>query len=190
VPIDRAWTTPAMLSTVSANAPRAAARISMEPPSAWIRPSCSSRFFASVRVGLEEEQAVALDVDRDRVRRDHADAAAVGDDVAGVADARPGQDDGAARRRDRAFVAHFAALRRAPGIDRGEAVAAGEEVAVGERQGRRDEPADIDPGVRAEHDAVRVDEENLPVADISPEDVRRVVAGDAVERDRARSRAG
>ena len=60
--------------------------------------------------GLEEQQAVALDVDRDGVRRDHADPAAVGDDRAGVGDARPGQDHGAAGRRDRAFVAHLAAL--------------------------------------------------------------------------------
>ena len=48
VPIVFAWTMPLMLSTVSAKAPRAAARISIEPPSAWIRPSCCSRFFASV----------------------------------------------------------------------------------------------------------------------------------------------
>ena len=63
--------------------------------------------------GLEEQQAVALDVDRDGVGRDQADPAAVGDDRAGVGDARPGQDHGAAGRRDRAFVAHLAALRRA-----------------------------------------------------------------------------
>ena len=37
-----------MFSTVSAKAPRAAARNSTLPPSAWMRPSCASRLLASV----------------------------------------------------------------------------------------------------------------------------------------------
>ena len=94
-----------------------------------------------------------------------------------------GQGDRAARRRDRAFVAHLAALRRRAGLDRGEAVAAGEEVAVGDRQARG-RPARRHRRARWRRSTTPygLTRKIFPFDRHLAEDVRRVVAGDAVER--------
>ena len=54
MPTLRACTMPLTLSTVSANAPRAAARRSTVPPSAWMRPSCCRRLLASVALAWKK----------------------------------------------------------------------------------------------------------------------------------------
>jgi hypothetical protein len=84
LPIDFAWTTPDMLSTVSAKAPRAAARISIEPPSAWIRPSCSSRFFASVALVWKKSRPSPSTSTETAFAATMPTRPAVGDDRAGV----------------------------------------------------------------------------------------------------------
>ena len=135
-------------------------------------------------VGLEEKKAVALDVDRHRVGGDESDPSAVGDDRARVGDARCRQDDQATRCRDGPFVDDGAALRRRGRIDRGQAVAAGQEVAVGHRQRRDHQAADVDARACAEDDAVRVEQKDPAVRRHLSEDVRRVIAGHAVQRHR------
>ena len=135
--------------------------------------------------GLEEDEAVAFDVDRHRVRRDEPDAPAIGVDGSGVGRrSGPASTTSAAGRVDHAFVAHLAAFSRRRGIDRGQVVAAGEEVAVAHRQARDDQPADVDARTGTENHAVRVDQEDLPVRRHLAEDLRRVVADHPVERDR------
>jgi len=132
--------------------------------------------------GAEEDQAVAFDVDQRLLRRRQADAPAGRRDRAGVRDHRAGQHHHAARRGDHALVAHFAALRRRGRIAAGtEAEAARHEVGRRQAQRRRDEAADIDPRARAEHHAVRVQQEDAAVGLHVAEDGRRVVAGHAVQ---------
>ena len=138
--------------------------------------------------GLEEEQAVAFDIDGHGVRRHEADPSAVGGDRAAVGDAGACEHDEAARRRNRALIDDGATLRGGGRIYRGQAVAARKKVVVGHRQRRDDQAADVDARACAEHHAVGIEQEDLPVRRHLPEDVRGVVAGHAVERHRGARR--
>ncbi|EXI69439.1 MAG: hypothetical protein AW08_00651 [Candidatus Accumulibacter adjunctus] len=134
-------------------------------------------------IDLVADEAVAVEVDGDFLAGNQAGGAAGGADVAAVDDPRADQRDAAARRRaDLAFVAHDAG---AGGIG-GEHHATGEQVVRVGVEGAGDEVADMDDGALAEHDARRVDQVDRARGADATEDLRGIVAGDAVDGHRAR----
>ena len=103
------------------------------------------------------EQPVARHVKRDRLAARQDDGAEIGLDRAVVGNVRPEQRDIAALCVDRAVVPDAGAAGA------GETHLAGEEVGVRHIKRRRHQPADIHVRGLAEQDAVRVDQEHLPL---------------------------
>ena len=107
-------------------------------------------------------------------RRDHAAVLNAGSNQVDVA---------ALRRRDAAVVANVTSLGR-----RTEIQSAGQEIGVTHRQCAGDETGDIDSRSRPHHDAGRIDEPYLAVCRKGPQQCRRIVAHDPVQRCGARAR--
>ena len=133
-------------------------------------------------VDRDVEQPVTRDVERDRLAARQHDGAEVRLDRAAVTDVRAEQRNIAVLRGDRAVVLDT----RAAGPC--ETVLAREEISVGDVQRRGHQPADVHVRGLAEQDAVRVDQEHLPVRRQIAEDHRRIGAEHAVQRDRAAGR--
>src|SRR3546814_3448598 len=85
---------------------------------------------------------------------------------------------------DLARVADDCGARRVAGGD----VIAGHEVVVADRLRRCDQGPDVDPRVRTEHDAVRIDEEHADVRRDIAENLRGIAADDAVQNSRGSRR--
>ncbi len=126
-------------------------------------------------VDRDVQEAVAGDIEGDRRAGGHRHRAQVRRDQALIAGRAAQQGDVAAVGVDRALVQHR------PAAGTGEAVAAGHEVGVADVQGGGHQAADIHLGVGAEHDAVRVDQEDLAVGRERAKDAGRVRPGDAVQ---------
>lgn len=132
------------------------------------------------RVGGEVDALVAVEVDHELSAGGQVHLAQARGDGAGVGDAGRHQGDqpGVGRGDGAVVLHHGGAVRRAF-----EAVAAGQEILVADVVRGGDQAGDVDLGVAAEDDAVRVDQPDLPVGAESPEDLRRVAADHPVERD-------
>ncbi|KAK6023472.1 transporter, major facilitator family protein, partial [Ostertagia ostertagi] len=137
------------------------------------------RFQVVVVAGVEQHEAVALDVDRHVAGRGEADAGGV--DAAAGRQLRCDEDDGV-RGADAAFGAQFTGA-----FGRGaQAQPAALQVGVADAQRRGDEAADIDLRARREVHAARVAEHDAAVGVDLAEDARGVVADDAVDQQRLR----
>ena len=130
------------------------------------------------RIGLEEDQAVAFDVDQHVVGCCHADAPAGGFDAAAVGDRGCDQRHGAAMGGDAALVDHGATGKVAV---TGQVDAPGQEVAVGQAQAGRQQAAHVDARPGPEHHAIGVDQVDPAVGLHLPQDGAGVVADDSVE---------